>query len=139
MNCMNYDHSKKMGYLNLSQAIENFIWIAERATVKKIIIVQTEYFYYVITPLLVRGPGITLLTYYVHKMWYVNMRHCVRYAHHLVISIHQFVRPSSCLLKSESCDNFQTVYQTWYKNMLNCIYYTHLLVIYPELKLLFLW
>jgi len=130
---------QKNGLFKFKSGYRKFYLNSWKGYSKKIIIVQTEYFYYVITPLLVRGPGITLLTYYVHKMWYVNMWHCVRYAHHLVISIHQFVRPSSCLLKSESCDNFQTVYQTWYKNMLNCIYYTHLLVIYPELKLLFLW
>jgi len=38
---MNYDHNKKLGYLNFSQAIENYISTAKRAIVEKLINTQT--------------------------------------------------------------------------------------------------
>jgi len=34
--------TKMLGYLNFSRAIENYIWIAPRAIVAKIITAQTE-------------------------------------------------------------------------------------------------
>jgi len=37
--------TKNLGYLNLSQAIENTIWIARRAKVEKIINAQTDSHY----------------------------------------------------------------------------------------------
>ena len=45
---------------------------------------------------------------YVHETWYVNKWQCVHNAQNF-LSIHSPVCPSSCLLKSGSCDNFRSI------------------------------
>ena len=36
-NCMNYYHNKNVGYVNFRRAIENYIWVARRAIVEKLL------------------------------------------------------------------------------------------------------